>query len=246
MLLFLTGSAAAFRWTYCPSTPLPWFSIRDLIFQLVVTPALLLPLLAGLLWLATSHRRFTRTLRICVLSAVLLPALLLYSPLGTHVLTAWLLAQLPPPTTATPSVAVLVGRPLIAPATTAVAADLERQGLVQLIYVSGDERATAERLVTLGVPPARVAGDHCARTTWENATRTTAWLRQQNPGAPLPAISLITDPWQLTRATQAFRRQGLEVKPLAVPVTHLSAATQNRIALREVAALLLYRLQGRD
>jgi uncharacterized SAM-binding protein YcdF (DUF218 family) len=90
-----------------------------------------------------------------------------------------------------------------------------------------------------------VAGDDYARTTWENATRTTAWLRQQNPGAPLPAIALITDPWQLPRAALAFQRQGVAVKPQAAPVDHLSASVQNRLALRETAALLLYRVQGR-
>jgi uncharacterized SAM-binding protein YcdF (DUF218 family) len=90
-----------------------------------------------------------------------------------------------------------------------------------------------------------VAGDDCARTTWENATRTTAWLRQQNPGAPLPAITLITDPWQLPRVSRAFQRQGVAVNPVAAPVNHLSSRDQNRLALRETAALLLYRLQGR-
>ena len=73
-----------------------------------------------------------------------------------------------------------------------------------------------------------MSGD--ARTTWENATRTAAWLRQHHPGASLPAVLLITDPWQLPRAARAFARQGLQVHPLA---------------LRESAATLLYRLQGR-
>ncbi|MEA5416266.1 hypothetical protein [Synechococcus sp. BA-132 BA5] len=50
-----------------------------------------------------------------------------------------------------------------------------------------------------GVAPSRIAGDSCARTTWENATLTAAWL-------------------------------GLQVQPLA---------------LRETAATVLYRLQGR-
>ena len=77
---------------------------------------------------------------------------------------------------------------------------------------SGDERATAERLERLGVPPALVDGDSCARTTWENATRTAAWLRQHHPGAP---VLLITDPWQLPRAARAFARQGVAVQPLA-------------------------------
>jgi len=43
-------------------------------------------------------------------------------------------------------------------------------------------------------------------------------------------VLLITDPWQLPRASHAFAHQGLQVQPLA---------------LRETAATLLYRLQGR-
>jgi hypothetical protein len=65
---------------------------------------------------------------------------------------------------------------------------------------------------------------------------------QLHPGAP---VLLITDPWQLARATHAFNHQGLAaVQPLvAEPAT--SASARNRLALRETAATLLYRAQGR-
>ncbi len=109
------------------------------------------------------------------------------------------------------------------------------------MYVSGDQRATAERLLQLGVAPARIAGDSCARITWENATLTSAWLQQHHPGAP---VLLITDPWQLPRASRAFQRQGLSVIPLAAEPS-LAAAARNRLALREAAGTLLYGLQGR-
>jgi hypothetical protein len=42
----------------------------------------------------------------------------------------------------------------------------------------------------------------------------------------------------------AAARQGLQVQPLAAEPP-LSAAERNRLALREAAATLLYRLQGR-
>lgn len=242
----MSDPAAPFRWSSCPQPPLFWFSIRDSLFHLVVTPGLLLPLLGGLIWIATSALQITRSLRVSLLGAALLSIFLAYSPLGTHMLSNWLLQQLPEPTTARPSVAVLVGRGAeIALSTTTVAAGLEHWGPIHTIYVSGDQRSTAERLVALGVPSGKVAGDDCARTTWENATVTTAWLRQLNPGSPLPAIILITDPWQLARASLAFRRQGVAVRPLAAPVDRLSAREQNRLAMRETAALILYRLQGR-
>lgn len=87
----------------------------------------------------------------------------------------------------------------------------------------------------------RGAGDSCARTTLENATVTAAWLRTYHPGAP---VLLITDPWQIPRATAAFRRQDLLVTPLAAAPL-LEPVERNRMALRETAATFLYRLQGR-
>jgi uncharacterized SAM-binding protein YcdF (DUF218 family) len=243
---FLRDLAELFRWSSCPPRPLEWFGIRDSVLHLVATPFLLLPLLAGLLWVSFSLLPLSRSIRACLVGAALLCVSLVYTPIGTSLLSTWLRLQMPPPTTAQPSVAVLVGRGWnITQATTSLAADLERWGLIHRFYVSGDQRSTAERLVALGVPPTHVAGDDCARTTWENAILTTAWLRQQNPGAPLPAITLITDPWQLPRAARAFRRQGVAVLPMAASVDHLSAREKNRLALRESAALLLYRLQGR-
>jgi uncharacterized SAM-binding protein YcdF (DUF218 family) len=93
----------------------------------------------------------------------------------------------------------------------------------------------------LPCPPPAFCGDACARTTWENTTRTSAWLQQHHPGAP---VLLITDPWQLPRASRAFQRQGLSVIPLAAEPS-LAAAARNRLALREAAGTLLYGLQGR-
>lgn len=232
------------QWHACPPDPLAWFEFRDSLLTLLLTPGLLLPLAAGLTLLLAWWCQLPRPLLPAVALAGPLALSVLYSPLATALLSGWLLAQLPPsarPADARP-VAVLVGRgPAIAAATTELAAARLRQGLAVAAYVSGDERATAERLLALGVQHARVAGDSCARTTWENATRTAAWLRQHHPGAP---VLLITDPWQLPRATAAFRRQDLLVIPLAADPA-LEPAERNRLALRETAATLLYRLQGR-
>ncbi len=51
------------------------------------------------------------------------------------------------------------------------------------IYVAGDAPTTAQQLLELGVPADRIAGHSCARTTWENATLTTAWIRQHLQGS---------------------------------------------------------------
>lgn len=180
--------------------------------------------------------------------AVLVPMVtsLIYSPAATALLTVWLEHQQPAPSPQPltgEAVVVLVGRgPAIAKATTKAAAERLRSGKASVVYVSGDQRATAERIQKLGIAPDRIAGDSCARTTWENATLTAAWLRQHHPGA---AVLLITDPWQLPRASRAFQRQGLQVQPISAE-PQLAAAQKNRLALRETAATVLYHLQGRS
>jgi hypothetical protein len=51
-------------------------------------------------------------------------------------------------------------------------------------------------------------------------------------------------PGPVAAAVGAFARQGLQVQPLAAEPP-LTAPERNRLALREAAATLLYRLQGR-
>lgn len=235
------------QWQSCPPGPLGWFAWREALLTVLLSPALLLPLVgvAALLlaWLLSLPR--LPGLALALLAPLALS--LIYSTAATAWLSAWLLAQLPPagPAPTTAPVAVLVGRGAdVAAVSTRLAAPRLLQGQASAVYVSGDDRSTAKRLLTLGVDSSLISGDSCARTTWENATRTAGWLRQHHPGANLPAVLLITDPWQLPRAAHAFARQGLQVQPLAAEPP-LSAAERNRLALRETAATLLYRLQGR-
>jgi uncharacterized SAM-binding protein YcdF (DUF218 family) len=245
------AAPAALQWISCPPDPLPWFRWREPLLQLLLSPEWLLPLVAAVtlamavLW----GQRRCADLRSSVL-LLSLPVLLLsvlYSPLATQGLAACLErlvpAAAPWPQAPQPlPLAVLVGRgPTIAAATTAKAAQLMQQGRVARVYVSGDERSTADQLLRLDVPADRVAGDSCARTTWENAQLTAAWMRQKRlPGS----VVLVTDPWQLARASRAFRHQGLAVIPVAAAPS-LAPRERNRLALREAAGALLYALQGR-
>ena len=239
------------EWNLCPPEPMAWIPLRELLLHLFTNPALLLPLLAALVLLLGVATGLGWAWRALLSGVAVALVSLLYSPLATAALSAWLSSQLPRPTSPSlppsppPSLAVLVGRGVeISDATTALASSLLRQGRVQQIYVSGDSPATAQRLLQLGVPPARIAGDSCARTTWENATLTSAWIRGYSTPSSPPAILLITDPWQLPRASRAFQRQRLPVTPIAVD-PGLSPQQRNRLALRETAATLLYGLQGR-
>jgi uncharacterized SAM-binding protein YcdF (DUF218 family) len=232
------------QWQACPPSPLAWFELRDPLLSLLLTPTLLLPSVGALALLLAWWCQLPRLAFPAVALLAPLTLSVLYSPMATTLLSGWLMAQMPSSiqTADARPVAVLVGRgSTIAVATTKLAAARMRQGQAVAAYVSGDERSTAERLLALGVESTLVAGDSCARTTWENATHTAAWLRQHHPGAP---VLLITDPWQLSRATAAFRHQDLQVTPLAAaPV--LGPTERNRLALRETSATLLYHLQGR-
>ncbi|TVS02365.1 MAG: YdcF family protein [Cyanobium sp. PLM2.Bin73] len=226
-----------------------WFSLRGSLLHLLTTPALLLPLVAGLAFLLSTAARLRWGTRALFTGLAVVLVSLLYSPLTTAGLSAWLSSQLPHPPSivpaSAPALAVLVGRgPAIASATTAQAERMLAEGRVQKIYVSGDSPATAQRLLDLGVAPERIAGDSCARTTWENATLTSAWIHDHSPFSATPAIVLITDPWQLPRASRAFQRQQLVVSAVATE-PELPPDQRNRLALRETAATLLYGLQGR-
>lgn len=236
----------AVDWTTCPpAAPMTWIPFRELLLAVATTPALLLPLVAVVALVLVGLAGFAWPWRALLSGLLVVLVSLLYTPFATTALTAWLNTQLPAPPSgvAAPALAVLVGRGAeISTATTAEAARLLGQARVNRIYVSGDGPATAQQLLSLGVPAERIAGDSCARTTWENATLTTAWIRQHIP-ANTPVL-LITDPWQLPRASRAFARQNLPVTPIAAE-PNLSPHERNRLALRESAATLLYALQGR-
>lgn len=236
------------EWIDCKPISLVWFSWREPLLYVLFTPWLL-SLFAGLLITALtvvlSIRLSWLNRSLIVISAVL-SVNIIYSPLATQWLSVWLSSQLPQTferaEDAPRPVAVLLGRGAkIGRATSRKAAQLLNDHKVEAVYVSGDRLSTAQRVVKLGAPAERVAGDSCARTTWQNATRTNAWLQRNHPEAP---VLLITDPWQLPRAAHAFAGQGLNVMPMAIS-PQLNSRTRNRIALRETAGTLLYRLQGR-
>ena len=236
------------EWTDCKPISSVWFNWRELFLHVLFTP-LLLSLLAGLLIIGLTlflPNKFTWSIRALIVLCAVLSVNTIYSPLATRFLSYWLSSQLPPMvehlSDGPRPVAVLLGRGTqIGVATSKKAARLLKDNEVVAVYVSGDSLSTAQSVVKFGATPERVAGDSCARSTWENATRTTAWLQKNYPDAP---VVLITDPWQLPRAAHAFARQGINVLPLAV-APQLSNRISNRLALRETVATVVYRLQGR-
>lgn len=236
----------AMQWRSCPPDYLPGIELRELLLQVLFSPPLFLCLVALAAFLLARQCRLSLASMIGVVGLASMTVSMIYTPSATAVLTAWLQHQQPESTLSGNThepVVVLVGRgPGLGAVTTQAAAEHLSSGMASVVYVSGDQRITAERLQRLGVAPERIAGDSCARTTWENATLTASWLRQHHPGAP---VLLITDPWQLPRASRAFQRQGLQVQPIAIAPHMQTAVQQNRLALRETAATILYYLQGR-
>lgn len=238
------AAAQELNWTHCPPQPLAWIQWRELALAVVHTPWLLLPLLALMVVLLLRPLPLGWLQRGVVLAVVVMSASLLYSPLATGLLSHWLDQQVPQASIGLgPSAVVVIpGRgPQIAAATTQRAAQLLAEHKASLVLVTGDTTSTAKLLVRQGVRPDQLVGESCARTTWENATTSAAWLQQHRPGVP---IALVTDRWQLARAARAFAAQGLQVVPIAADA-FLSPQQQNQLAIREALAITLYRLQNR-
>lgn len=228
-------------WSYCADPPLAWIQLRDTLLKLFFTPWLSLPLVV-LVWFPFSRLLCKRS-RPRVLSLAFLVALIsvIYTPLSTALFTGLLVRLIPASTVFSTSTAVLLGRgPEIGNASAAMAAVLLQQDLAQKIYISGDTVSSTAPLLSLGVPATAIAGDSCAQTTAENAQVTSRWLHRHG----IRSIVLLTDKWQLARATRLFSREGILVQPLIVPV-QLSSSQANRLALREFWAYGLYWLQGR-
>ncbi len=169
------------------------------------------------------------------------PVLLLPLLAGGSALLAWRLQWRPAVVLAFALLIPLAVSTVCSPAATAAAfLRLNRQS-GSVVYVSGDQRSPAERLLALGVPPPAASPATPAHVP---PGRTPA---AQPPGSANtilePPCSSSPTPWQLARATAAFRHYTLQVIPLAV-ITALTPAQRDRLALRETAATLLYRLQG--
>lgn len=146
--------------------------------------------------------------------------------------------------------------PVLANSRVAAGARAWQRGVAPRLLLSGgptardrnETRTMAQAMRRLGVPDAALLLDEHSRTTGDNARRTGAltaahgWRR----------IVLVTSSMHMPRALELFRRQGLEVEPLAVGDNRLkgSPGWQPRLhtlrrseqALKEYAGWALARL----
>jgi uncharacterized SAM-binding protein YcdF (DUF218 family) len=96
-------------------------------------------------------------------------------------------------------------------------------------------------LIEAGIEPERIATEGRSLTTWENAVnaRAVVGADARRPWA------LVTSAYHMPRAVGAFRAAGIEVA--AFPVDRKARREDlARVSLREVGALLVYRLTGRS
>ena len=134
---------------------------------------------------------------------------------------------------------------------------LWKQGYAPVMILSGgghrkmpgtDAEAMASTARSLGVPADALLLDAAPSSTRAQAESVARIARERG----ITSVLLVTSPLSSRRATQAFRRAGLEVTPVAGPVTPLTVAQDHvagRLALTcyalyEYAALVWYAWRG--
>ncbi|MGF1523919.1 MAG: YdcF family protein [Leptolyngbyaceae cyanobacterium] len=126
-----------------------------------------------------------------------------------------------------------------------VGAQLWNEARSQSIFVSGmtDAPEIMKTLKQVGVPEARVRGERCSKTTWENGLFSQILLRAQAGNR----IVLVTDELHMVRAFLVFRGFDFDVTthPIAHESTPLFSLKRWRILLREHVALLAYAARGK-
>lgn len=141
------------------------------------------------------------------------------------------------------------------------AANLYRAGKAPLVLVSGggapgarpEAEVMEDILEVMGVPRRAVFREGLSRNTRDNAVHSANMLK----GKGVQRILLVTSAFHMRRAVPLFERQGFEVIPAPTDYQRLVAGAvvpawlptvddlqRSTIALREHAALLVYRYRG--
>lgn len=236
------------NWKDCVSHESSYLVIRKIIFFIFFTPIgsslfitflFLIVIFATRISLSLGYKFVINALLVILMN-------LQFTDLTTSLLNKFLFSNLPIKienvNNEGESLVVLLGRgQRIAKATTDMAISLYKSGKSNLFYISGDNKNTARLLIKGGIPPKNVYGDSCAKTTWENAEMTSKWIKYNYNKKE---VILITDQWQLPRATLSFIKQGVTVQPLSV-LPELNSKEKNFLAKRETLGTIMYRILGR-
>jgi uncharacterized SAM-binding protein YcdF (DUF218 family) len=113
-----------------------------------------------------------------------------------------------------------------------------KRGHAAHLLMTGAREASAmrARAVELGVPHEAILIEHAALTTRENALFCREVLRAHGARR----VVVVTQPYHRRRGVLAFRRVGLHAEALEFP----SVRPPPRAVLREVVALVVYKLRG--
>ncbi len=113
-----------------------------------------------------------------------------------------------------------------------------KAGVAPLILVTGVHEATAmkRRAVDAGVPPEAILVERAARTTRENALRSSELMRAHG----LERAGIVTQAYHRPRSVAAFRRLGVDAEAIDFP----SRPSTVRAQLREWVGRIVYKLRG--
>lgn len=228
------------------STAGQWAALTWQVFNGLTNPAVVLPILFGLILLPWFVRPMPWKRQISGVGAM---ALLIYalvcSPISIYLGNRLLSSTLPDDSHQSADAIVVLGRgPELRRDRVKAATDLWRAERAPLIFVSGwgDAQPLAQLLFQQGLPPEAVEGEPCSRTTEENAAFTAALLQPQG----VHQILLVTDLPHMLRSLLTFRSFGFEVtpRPTLLP-SRFSTRKEAFLIVREYMGLLSYGMLGR-
>lgn len=223
-----------------------WHIFKDLISNWLMTPALIVLVLAtlvGLPWLIP-RLRWKRQLMILG-SIVLLSYFLLTAPFTIALASRGLVAFVPDDSGVTVDAIVVLGRgDQLRQSRAQVAANLWQEQRAPLIFASGEGDAAQiiQLLKTENIPEQALAYEECSRTTEQNARFTAILLKPQG----VNKILLVTDSPHIWRSLLTFRSFGFTVIPhISDLPSDLSPRKKTSMVFYEYLGLLSYALQGR-
>lgn len=231
---------------WCDSSVSHWLIFKNVISDWLMTPALIILLLAAIAGLPCLIPRLPgKRLWLSTGSIVLLMYFIATSPLSVAVGSKGLVAFVPNDTGATADAIVVLGRgSQFRQTRVEVAAELWKVHRAPLIFASGagDASEITELLKAEGIPAQALAHEGYSRTTEENARLTATVLKPQG----VNKILLVTDPPHILRSLLTFRSFGFTVIPRTSPLPPgLSPRRKTLMVFYEYLGLISYGLQGR-
>ena len=172
--------------------------------------------------------------------------LMLYSPIGAFLMVQGLTSPLPKGSEGPADTIVMLGRGGgWADEQVETATKLWASNRTSQIFISGNPieiEILSERLLAEGIPREHISGEHCSRSTEDNARFTTAILADDQ----IHRVTLITDEPHMLRSLLTFQSFGFQVSPHPVELPDdMSDFRVSKLALREYLALISYASLGR-